>query len=138
MRLPWFRSARRLQSGDLKASCAYLVPTEADLHLAEQRAIVAAAKTGPRLPTPHQLRMLEIVARAHGASVPRLVAERIDPDCPDIPAAIERLRVSRPQWFQAPPETPAAICDTLASAARAAAGVGAPVPIRIHGVAQAA
>jgi hypothetical protein len=52
----------------------------------------------------HSTLLLEIVARALGARYPAIVAERIAPDCPDVPAAIAALRERMPHWFEpAPP-----------------------------------
>jgi hypothetical protein len=44
--------------------------------------------------------LLEIVARALGARYPAIVAQRIAPDCPDVPAAIAALRERMPHWFE--------------------------------------
>ncbi len=44
--------------------------------------------------------LLEIIARAFGARYPTLVASRIAPDCPDVPAAIAVLRERMPMFFE--------------------------------------
>jgi hypothetical protein len=55
---------------------------------------------------------LEIIARAFGARYPAIVAQRIAPDCPDVPAAIAALRERMPHWFE--PVAPAGVARAAA------------------------
>ena len=43
--------------------------------------------------------VIEIVARALGATCPNLVAAALDPKCADVPAAVQALRQRHPEWF---------------------------------------
>jgi hypothetical protein len=71
---------------------------------------------------------MEIVARAFGAIYPHMVAAALDPDCPDVPAAIQTLRERHPQWFVSAAET------VRTRAAAATASGGEPVLIRVETV----
>jgi hypothetical protein len=48
---------------------------------------------------------MEIVARAYGATYPRMVAAALGPDCPDVAAALQALRERHPQWFASAAES---------------------------------
>ena len=49
------------------------------------------------------LTVTEMVVKALGARYPTLVAQRIEPGCRDIPAAVAALRARAPHWFEPAP-----------------------------------